>query len=95
MKTIKRIFRGMGYLEGYGHHPGNMLMITMILMCAVTGGMNGGLRGFFSGMGIVLIGMLPMYIHGCYARSVDYEADMERTFNILATDAKKQQQENS
>ena len=90
MGTLKHIIRGMGYLEGYGHHPGNLILLAILLVGGING-LDGGLRGFFGGMGIIALGMLPMYIHGCYARSVSYEKDKERTFNILATVAEKQQ----
>jgi hypothetical protein len=90
MKTIKHIIRGMGYLEGFGYHPGNWMMVSIMLIGGIAG-IDGGWRGFFGGFGIVFLGMLPMYMYGCYTRSVNYEKDRERTFNILATVVEKQQ----
>ena len=90
MKTIKHIIRGMGYLEGFGYHPGNAFLFVMIIMGGIAG-LKGGVSGFFGGMGIILVGMLPLYLSGCHARSVAYEKDKERTFTILTTVAEKQQ----
>jgi hypothetical protein len=90
MKNLKHMIRGMGYLEGYGHHPGNMLLLAILLIGGISG-IDGGLRGFFGGMAIIAMGILPMYFHGCYVRSLNYEKDKEQTFNILATVSEKQQ----
>lgn len=31
MNALKRIIRGMGYIKGYGHHPGTPLIIGFIV----------------------------------------------------------------
>jgi hypothetical protein len=89
MKTIKRIIRGMGYLEGFGYHPGNWWMLAAIALGAFGGlyrqGVYVGMGGAIQGSFLVTVGMLFPYFYGCYMRTVMYEKEMEKTFNILAT----------
>ena len=85
-KTLKRIWRGAGYLEGYGHHPGWPVLLIYILAAGLAGIKNGDLRGFGGGCVIALISLLPFFMLGCWSRAVDYEKDVERTFKLLKKD---------
>lgn len=84
-KFFQRIWRGAGYLEGYGHHPGTWIFVVMVIIIGLAGA-NNGWEGFVSGLlfGFVLLG-IP-YACGCYSRTKDYERDVERTANLLKRD---------
>lgn len=83
MKLFKRIWRGAGYLEGYGHHPGWATLGIFVLAAGLAGIRQGGLDGFVGGCVIGLVSLAPFFMMGCYSRAVDYEQDVERTFKIL------------
>lgn len=83
LKLFSRIWRGAGYLEGYGYHPGTFHVIIMIFCCGLAGIDKGGVNGFLGGIAIGAFFFLPIYFAGCYGRTKMYEEDMEKTFNIL------------
>lgn len=68
-KFIRHVYRGAGYLEGYGHHPGTSMLLIITLMGGLAGADKGGLNGFLGGCAIAFIFTLPLYIGGCVARS--------------------------
>jgi hypothetical protein len=74
---------GAGYLEGYGHHPGTLVLLIYIVAAGLSGVQRGGWDGFIGGCAVGLICLGPFYLIGCYSRAKDYEEDMEKTFEIL------------
>lgn len=86
MKFLKRVWMGAGYLEGYGEHPGTLIVFAMLLACGLAGVQKGGLAGFIGGAVFGAICVLPFYIIGCVDRAKSYEADMEATMNRLKRD---------
>lgn len=88
IKFFKRIWRGSGYLEGYGHHPGTSIVLIMLLASGLAGVEKGGLRGFIGGAIIGAICILPLYIIGCIDRAKGYEQDVEHTMMQLQKDYK-------
>ena len=83
MKTLKRIWRGARYLEGYGYHPGTGTLFITALMCGIAGTQRGGLAGFIGGFVIGLALMSLPWMVGCYDRAMSYERDVERTMRRL------------
>lgn len=80
LKTLRRIKIGAGYLDGYGEHPGTVVMIALIAACTLagTGNVNmGPLPGAILGFCVSLAIFLPMWIVGCIDRAKDYERDQE------------------
>lgn len=68
-RFLRRIYRGCGYLPGYGHHPGNV----PLLMLAVLGAAAGGIAG--AGLMLVVFGFV--YLVGAYERGRDAEPEGE------------------
>ena len=87
-KFFRRIWRGAGYLEGYGHHPGTGYLIGFPFVCGIAGISKGGLSGFIGGYIIGLVGIGIPFMAGCWSRARDYELDAERTFKLLQKDYK-------
>lgn len=87
-RFFQRIWRGAGYLEGYGHHPGTEMFLFMVVACGLAGVGRGGWAGFIGGslFGFVMLG-IP-YAYGCYGRTKSYERDIERTVKLLQKDYK-------
>ena len=69
MRFFKQIWRGAGYLEGFGHHPGIELLAMVLFLCGLAGVGKGGMTGFFGGIGIGAIFVLPLFIVGCIERA--------------------------
>ena len=86
LKFFKRVWMGAGYLEGYGEHPGNLMLFVMMTSCGLAGVEKGGLRGFIGGAIIGAVFILPMYFMGCVSRAKMYEQDMEETMQRLKKD---------
>lgn len=83
MRWIRQAIRGAGYLEGYGHHPGWSTLGIFIVVAGLAGIDKGGLRGFFGGMFIAAICILPMFIAGCISRANDCDRDQARILKHL------------
>ena len=83
MRWIKQIYRGAGYLEGYGNHPGVDVTVIMILVCGLAGIEKGGFMGFLGGMifGAVLI--LPFFCIGCVSRANACDEEQQRLLNKI------------
>ena len=77
MRIIRQIIRGAGYLEGYGHHPGNSMLIIMIMACGAAG-IKGGFAGFLGGMLLGAVFILPLWIIGCVGRANDCDRSQAR-----------------
>lgn len=70
MKMIKQIWKGSGFLEGYGRNEGNDTFVCFVGF------------GFFIGLffDAPLVGVLialailgPVWLYGCYLRAEDYD----------------------
>jgi len=60
VKTVKAILRGISYVEGYGEHPGTIILVWLVLLGAIAGGWMGAL--------IMLLVFGPLYLWGAYDR---------------------------
>ena len=69
MRFFKQIWRGAGYLEGYGHHPGWSTISIIVLVGGLSGIEKGGYIGFIGGAGFSLICILPFFAAGCISRA--------------------------
>lgn len=83
MKLLKDIIRGAGYLEGYGHHPGNATIVFLIVLCGLSGIEKGGSTGFIIGGILGAMAFLPAWCAGSVSRARAYQRSVERTFKIL------------
>jgi hypothetical protein len=75
-KLFKDMIRGMGYLPGYGYHPGTFVLVFL----TISGGLAGIDRdpsfiGFLFGSAAMLTIFLPVYLHGAISRSRDYDRE--------------------
>jgi hypothetical protein len=75
---FREIIQGAGYLEDYGNHPGNGIMLGFIVIGAIGGGVH-GLAGAFIGGLLMTITIGPMWIVGCISRARAYK----RSKNLL------------
>lgn len=69
MRFFRQWFRGARDLPGVGPHPGNDLVLVMLLICGLAGVERGGLTGFLGGAAIGAIFILPFWISGCISRA--------------------------
>lgn len=83
MKFIRQVYRGAGYLEGYGHHPGWSTFLMFIFIAGLAGIDKGGIRGFFGGMFVALIFMLPLFISGCISRANGCDEQQKQLLNKI------------
>lgn len=72
MTIISRIFRGCGYLPGYGSHPGTGALFLFIAMAAVAG-LRAGWRGALLGACVMGAVFGPMYLYGAYDRARSFD----------------------
>jgi hypothetical protein len=82
IKLFRDVYRGAGYLEGFGHHPGNEIFLFMIFACGIAG-LRGGIWGFIGGAAFGAVGMGIPWVIGCRDRARNYDRDIERTFGLL------------
>jgi len=82
LKFFRHVFRGVGYLEGYGDHPGTLWLCTFILMGGLAGA-RGGIWGFLGGAAFMALFMVPIYIFGCVSRSKLADRDQERLMKLI------------
>lgn len=78
MKFFRQIIRGASDLPGVGPHPGNDMLVIMILVCGLAGAEKGGWSGFFGGAVIGAMFILPLWIHGCISRANICDREQER-----------------
>lgn len=72
MNILRKIALGAGYLDGYGDHPGTVVLGAFIAIGALAGAEQGGLYGAISGAVLMLIAIGPLYVIGCIGRADDY-----------------------
>lgn len=83
MKLLKDIIQGAGYLEGYGHHPGNETIVFLIVLCGLSGIQKGGITGFIIGGILGAVAFLPAWCAGSVSRARAYQRSGVRMFNSL------------
>lgn len=76
----KKIFfytwKGLGYLDGYGHHPGTEVLLFLIFLGAIAGSQE-GITGIFIGAAIMFILFGGIYFYGAYERGRCYYKDKQ------------------
>lgn len=80
---FRHVRRGAGYLEGYGNHPGTDMVVMMILVCGLAGAQRGSWSGFFGGLVIGAVFILPFYIMGCVDRSKGADRKQEHLMKLI------------
>ena len=83
IKFFRDVYRGAGYLEGYGYHPGNSTLFIIAVMCGIAGTQRGGIWGFIGGFLIGLASTSIPWMFGCRDRARGYDRDVERTAELL------------
>ena len=83
MRWIKQTWRGAGYLEGYGDHPGRDMVAVMILVCGLAGAQRGSWAGFFGGMVFGFIAIMPFFIAGCISRANACDQEQARLLKTI------------
>lgn len=83
MKFLKQIWRGAGYLEGFGDHPGKDMVVVGILMCGLAGAQRGSWAGFFGGMAFGAVMILPFFFIGCISRANACDRAQARLLNTI------------
>jgi hypothetical protein len=83
VRFFKQIWRGAGYLEGYGDHPGKDMVVMLILICGFAGIEKGGFYGFLGGMAIGAIFILPLFIVGCIDRANGCDEKQKQLLNKI------------
>jgi len=71
---FKMIWQGCGYLEGYGHHPGTPVLLTIIVIGLLVGLQDGLIRAILGAI-IMLVIYTPLYLIGAYGRAKDFYSD--------------------
>ena len=79
---IVKIIRGIGYLPGYGSHPGTKIVLILIALSTIAGARTGGLPGAIFGATIMTVTMGGIYLWGAYNRYRSYELALERKTNV-------------
>jgi len=90
MKIIGRIWRGLGYLEGYGDHPGVGMFWIFCFMGAAAGASNKTITtptGHFIGaaVGFLLMALFmgSILCWGAHDRAKEYDEGLERRRKAL------------
>lgn len=65
---LPHCIRGCGPLPHVGPHPGNVVMLVLMVLGAVAG-RRGGAWGMLGGAAFMLVCMLPLYLIGAHDRS--------------------------
>lgn len=68
MRILRSIKRGMGYVPGYGEHPGTPILIFFTVLGGLGGGMEHGIWGMIVGAATFLGVMGIPYLIGAYER---------------------------
>jgi len=68
MRILRSIKRGMGYVPGYGEHPGTPILIMFGFLGGIAGAMSHGFWGMLSGAALFLGVMGIPYLIGAYER---------------------------
>lgn len=67
MRVLQAIWRGCGYVPGYGHHPGTGLILMWNAGAAFVGASEGGIAGALVGL-LFMSPMTGIYLWGAYER---------------------------
>lgn len=83
MRVFKRIYNGCRDIEGYGPHPGTMILVGYIIAAGLAATDKGGWNGFLGGMAIGAACLGPFYLWGAYSRGKLYERDQINLLKII------------
>ncbi len=83
LHLIRQAWRGAGYLEGYGHHPGWATLLIFIFCAGLAGIDKGGLRGFLGGLAVGIVAFGIPFIIGCVDRANGCDRAQARIINHL------------
>lgn len=72
MNVFQKTIKGMGYLEGYGEHPGWSMLALFVGLGAVAGIPN-GILNILSGALVMLVGVGCVFAFGAYSRYCHWE----------------------
>lgn len=65
--VIRAIWRGCGYVPGYGHHPGTGLILMCNAGAVFVGASEGGVTGALVGL-LLMSPITGIYLWGAYER---------------------------
>lgn len=81
--VVKRIIRGCGYLNGFGHHPGwRMLIILSVMGALQMGSLHGWEYMWIGGITMFIPMLLPFFI-GAHSRAKLAEEREAKAFETL------------
>lgn len=66
------IWKGCWYLEGYGEHPGLVLLVIMIL-AGILSGLGKGWLTMLAGGAFMFAVWGPMFMYGAYSRTKEWQ----------------------
>ena len=81
MNLFKDIYRGAGYIKGYGYHPGNSKVLAFILLGALVGAQTDTWDGVIGGAFLVAVIVVPIWALTCVCRARTYQQNSSKTFN--------------
>ena len=82
MNLFKDIYRGAGYIKGYGHHPGNSIVLTSILLGALVGAQTDTWDGVIGGAFLVAVVVVPIWALTCVCRARTYQQNLSKSLNL-------------
>ena len=74
---FKKIYLGLTDLEGYGTHPGTIVVVGLVSIGALAGSQQ-GIKGLIGGALFMALFVVPMYLYGAYGRGDSYLKDQEK-----------------
>ena len=83
MNIFRKIWRGAGYLEGYGHHPGWASLVFYAIAGGAAGIEKGGLIGFVGGFLFCGFFFSLFFMWGCIDRANLCDEDQKRLLNKI------------
>lgn len=70
MSYARAILRGMGYVEGYGPHPGTPIIVGLLIL--------GWMAGTWMGALAMLAIFGPVYVYGAWSRGLARLNEMDK-----------------
>lgn len=83
MRVIRQIIRGARDLPGVGPHPGTDLLVLSLFVGALAEVGKGGLWGALVGALVMLVGLTPLWMWGCYERAELSDRRRQRLLKYL------------
>lgn len=92
MNVLTKIWRGAGYLEGYGYHSGKGVCMLMIWFSMCAGALNKNMPVMYGALFGFCVGSLifgGIFIHSCIARYNDWLKYRKNIYRYKARDGLK------